>query len=734
MQKKSISKLIAFSISMTVVLLFAWVTLSENKLAYYLKNRVDSIFYDIKTIGLPSNRLKNSDITIVDIDDKSLKKIGRWPWSRMTIAKLLKNISASEPAVIGFDIIFSEPETNPAQTVLSSNFISQSARDEITAQRHHFDFDKKLSAVIKNNEAILGYTFFTSSKLKQGSLPLHFSQAIIEKHRRSYVPLATGFIGNLAILNKTASDAGFLTYFRDTDGITRRVPLLLRYSGKIYYSFALAIAKAFLLEERVEPVYQTHDNVQSVHSVKLGNYDIPTNQNGEIYIPFYGDRHTFSFVSAADVLNGTYDKSKLEGKIVLIGSSAIGLSDLVATPVSATFPGVEVQASIIQGILDKNIPYRPFWISAVEMGLLLVLGFLLSIALPLLKPVTQLSTCLSGLFILITTDLVLWHYDGVIIHIATCAIMIIFLGMFHFLYGFIFTASHEKKLKKAFARYIPPDQVNKISDDPTAFNLQGEERKMTVLFCDIRNFTSISEKLTASELKSMLNNFFTPLTKIIFENRGTIDKYVGDMIMAFWGAPLRNQNHANDALVSALKMVNKKNTLLPEFEKKGIPPFTLGVGLNTGRMNVGDMGSEYRQSYTVIGDNVNLGSRLESLTKIYGVNILISESTHEAQDQVFCLFIDKIIVKGRTTGVNVFHPMKLHTEATSSDHHIKNEIIAAYSIYLTQDWDRALEAYKALEDIYHNTTYCELFINRINAYKLSPPPADWDGSYLFTIK
>lgn len=712
---------------------FAYLKMSSSDTIQSFRQRIEYILYDVKSTFFASkNNLKSDHVVILDIDEKSLQQYGRWPWGRDLLSEIITKLWANQATVVASDILFSEPQVNPVDRILKLN-LSQVVIDELSKKKGLLDSDSKLGRSLAMGDSILPYVLFKKVTFTKGQLPRSF-QVLSKNELHNTVTPMTGFLTSLPVLMKQSFDSGFISYFRDKDGVTRRLPLLLSYNNKLYYSFCIAILKAYLLEDNLKVLWGQSGHTQFIRALKLGDRIIPTNLHGEAFIPFYGDRYTIPTISVYKLLHNKFPKNYFTGKIVILGTSAIGLGDLQATPVSPVFPGVEIQANVIQGILDRHLAFRPLWLQNDEVVVLLVLGLFLSLLLPALSSKYQSITCFVSICLLLAIDFGLWFDQFLVVHSALIILMVFSIGIFNFMYGFIFTQAHERLLKKAFARYIPPDQVKQISKDPTNFNLEGQEREMSVLFSDIRGFTSISELLTANELKKLLNEFFTPMTKDIFECNGTIDKYVGDMIMAFWSAPLENEDHANDVLRCALKMLQSQQRLSEEFVAKGLPAFKMGIGINSGIMNVGDMGSEYRQNYTIIGDNVNLGSRLESLTKHYAVDCLVSEFTVDLQTDYYCRRLDKVQVKGRDEGIFIFEPLCLLQEVTEEDQRMTELLYQGQDYYYQQQWAAALNAFTELEKEGFNAAVCSIYQQRIEQFKGDPPLADWDGSFKLNFK
>lgn len=541
----------------------------------------------------------------------------------------------------------------------------------------------------------------------------------------------TNYTANIISLQNATPFAGFFSLRPDVDGIIRSAPMLARVGDQIYPSLSLEVLRVFQLIDEIEVITSTIADEPVIEGIRVGESLIPTDENGKAIIPYRGGWGSFPYISAADILNETPSPYSLEGAIVLIGTTAHGLFDLRSTPTEPIYPGVEVHANLISGALDQSYPSHPAWGDAVNFIIILFLGTIIALVLPTLTPLRMFINSVVGLITIIVFNFWLWNEHRFIIDLALPILMILSISIFNISYGFLYESNSRNLLKGMFGQYVPPELVKEMSEKPEAsYGFEGESRIMSVMFCDIRSFTSISENLSAEELKNFLNQFFTPMTQIIFDHRGTIDKYVGDMIMAFWGAPLHDDKHALHSVKAALLMLDKCNQLGSSLSRKfNTQPIQIGIGLNTGKMNVGDMGSVYRRSYTVLGDTVNLGSRLEALTKYYGISLLIGEDTyHQLHDQLLCREIDKVKVKGKNEPVAIFQPIKLLDEATPEELEIEERYNYCRTQYLDRNWRVAKERFLQLKEI-EQSVICDRYLERIEEYISSPPADDWNGVY-----
>jgi adenylate cyclase len=697
------SKLLPITIGCFLTALFLWADLTENKSVKLLTERLEYLFYDFKMALLPKKVVStyansNPGIIIVDIDEKSLAQEGRWPWSREKIAELVHILFENQVAVLGFDIIFSEAQENTAKSLIhfldnKENKANSSdtavLRQALSSYEDYFDRDQQLANTFEGKDLVLGYLLHNEKTRPIGALGfslMHEDSNILDK---LVVPRLLSYTGNLPLLAHKAPHAGFTTSMRDEDGVIRRAPLILRFENNIYPSLSLAMAQLFLLSDQVH--LQTHriNNQEQVEALVLGQISIPTDGAGLLYLPFKGARGQFPYLSAGDLLAGKVDKQSLQGKIVLLGTSALGLGELQSTAVDTMMPGVEIHANSLAAILEGRFLQQPVWTRGLIFTQIMITGLALSIFFPFLGPVSTIVLGSTVIAIKVGLNLWLWQSYGFILPIMLSFGLTLSLLLFNLSYGFLFENLKKRQITNMFGQYVSKALVTEMAKNPGSYENESKHLNLTVLFADIRHFTTISENLSAQDLKALLNRFFEPMTEIIFQEGGTIDKYVGDMIMAFWGAPLDDPHHARHALQAAIKMLEKTEELRKTFAELGLPFISIGIGLNTGFMNVGDMGSSYRRAYTVLGDAVNQASRIESLTKQYGCSLLVGEKTMlEVPDFLFRK-VDHVQVKGKTVAINIYEPCGLVSEASEELLSKLAAHEAALDAYLKQDFDHA---------------------------------------------
>ena len=688
-------------------------------------------------------------VVIVDIDENSLAEVGRWPWGRDKLATIVDNLFATyQVKVVGFDIVFAEKDESSglaqfeqlANTTLKNNSDYQRALKEIRPSLLH---DEIFANSLVGKNIVMGYYF--KARLQEGEsgvtgmLPPALTKMDVQWSERLPINKAAGFGGNLEILQSSALSGGYFDNpFVDADGVFRRVPLVQAYEGYLFASLALATTQGYLDAKGIELAVEAQGSkggkeYYALEAINLQSFKIPVDANGAVFVPYRGRQGSFPYVPAYKVLNGSVDPAQLQGKIVLIGTSAPGLLDLRSTPVQNIYPGVEVHANIISGILDNRIKHKPAWTVGYEFVLLVIVAVSMALLLPLVSPLIAAASTLGFSIVIMVGTFAAWN-NNLILPLASPMLLIVLIFMLHMTYGFFIESRGKRQLANLFGHYIPPELVDEMSESPEEFSLDGENREMTVLFSDVRGFTTISEGMNPKELTQLMNALLTPMTRVIHKNRGTIDKYMGDAIMAFWGAPLADTEHARHALYAAMDMIKEIKVMQADFKQRGWPTVNIGIGLNTGNMNVGNMGSEFRMAYTVLGDAVNLGARLEGLTKNYGVNIIVSESTKSEIPEFLFRELDLVRVKGKNEPVAIFEPVGHRNDVEKS---ITEELSAyrkALTSFRAQSWDKAELDFFNLNRNYPDRYLYQVYLDRVTVYRNEPPGDDWDGVFTHTSK
>lgn len=716
---------------MAITLGIAWLQNPyQDNLAHTLMQRLDYLIYDLRFKAFPLKQKTDAptQIAIIDIDEHSLQTIGRFPWSRKTIVDLIKNLNEAGVTTITFDVMFTEPEKNIALTV-ADEVKNTAVKQQLEKLSADFDYDQLMADTIHNRgDVILGYAFH-SEEIISSTLPTSTLALETEVVKQSLLDPKQGYTANIPLLQTAAAGNGFINANPDSDGSVRRAPLILRYGDQLYASLALQTAITYLGIDKIKLDVITQSNISYIQGVTLTDTMLKTDYKGQLLIPYRGPQKTFPYFSAADVLQGKINAEQLAGKMVIVGTSAVGLNDLRTTPVGTNYPGVEAQATIIDALLQGNAPYQPDWIVAANIAVILLLGFFFCFSMPACGPWGMTILGVGSTIVMAALNIRLWQEHYLDLPASGPITMVALIYGFNLSYGF-FTASHQKtQIKSMFGQYVAPAHIERLLEDTSSLHFNGETKEMTVLFSDIRNFTHTSEKLSANELKDMLNRYLTPMTEVIFEQQGTIDKYVGDLIMAFWGAPLPDAHQKEHAVNAALLMLKKLNYLHAEFKQLQYPEIHIGIGINSGTMNVGDMGSVYRRAYTVLGDAVNLGSRLESITKFYGLACLISESTKTGlEDKFIFREIDYIQVKGKKEPIRVFEPLASINDISPTQLSHVSIYEKARAAYLNKQWSDATTLFTQLstedsasEKLYH------IYLDRIAQHQHTVLPDDWAG-------
>ncbi|MDQ5940033.1 MAG: adenylate cyclase [Pseudomonadota bacterium] len=702
--------------------------------------RIENILYDLRLRTTMPNTL-DERIVILDIDEKSLAQEGHWPWRRDKLADLVDILfDYYGIKLIGFDVVFSEKNENDSLQTLEKLAENQLKNDPnflsvIEKIRPSLLYDDRFSQSLQHRPVVLGY-FFSHHNEKNneiGQLPLPFSDTHNDFTHLLFE--AKSYIANLPTLQTAALTGGYLNNANvDEDGVYRRLPIITNYNHQLYSTLALSLFSQLLNLPPIEFVTSNDYGENRLEAVKLAGFTIPVDDSGNLLVPFRGNQGSFNYISVTDVLNGAVDVAKLKDKIVIIGTSAAGLLDLRSTPVQNIYAGVEVHANILSGLLDQSIKSRPTYIIAVEM-LELVLLFILSMVL-----FSRVSIAASALIfasfcgLMIALNVYLWSVKNVDTHLATPLILFSLLYGGQMFFGFFFENRKKKQLGMIFGQYIPKELVEEMSNSDEEFTLKGENREMTVFFSDVRGFTTISESLQAAELCDLINAILTPVTRIIHENNGTIDKYIGDAIMAFWGAPMHTNKHAYLAVKAGLTVIKEFDSINAHFKLKNWPEVDLGVGLNTGEMVVGNMGSEFRIAYTVMGDTVNLGSRLEGLTKQYGVKMIVSESTRAAAPEFVYRELDWVRVKGKNKPIKIYEPICEQADIEELEQKILNYTSHAIDAYRQQKWDEAHALFSDLHDAKPHDLLYRIYLERIAYFTENPPTSNWDGTFTHTSK
>lgn len=705
-----------------------------------LRDDLNNETYDfLLKINLP-DYLKTTKykVAVVDIDERSIQQVGRWPWPRKIVSELTDKLQQAGATVVGFDIVFTQPEDNMAKALLleaNKNPVeNQNSIRFLQSKIPAFDFDKMLEKSFEKGETVLGFVFHNDTTLKNsGILPPPI--ALLDKNaaETSLVFHMLRYRANIEPLQKAAKHGGFVTIFPDGDGVLRRAPLLMLYQDALYPSLDMEMLRQYLLLDKITVETERVGKGLAVSAIQIGDARIPTDEHGQVFIPYHKKFNKRQLISAVDLLNNKFDASLIKNALVIVGSSALSLNDIHATPIDPVYPGLFIHADILNSLISGDFSVKPTWAPGAEFALTLLLGLLCVFLFPFLGALEIIIISLVLIGSIFYGNYYALHYERIIISTLVPVLTILIITIANLVYGFFFEVRSRAKLRNMFGQYVPNELVNIMNENPEHYGFEGETKTLTVLFSDIRSFTTISEKLTVVQLKELLNQYLTPITEAIFKHRGTIDKYVGDMVMAFWGAPVEDPDHAKNAMLCALEMIAITEKLKLAFVKKGLPPVEIGIGINTGLMNVGDMGSQFRRAYTVLGNAVNLGSRLEGLSKQYGVKIVVGEESVQNQEGFVFRKLDRVKVKGKEQPTEIY--ALIGTEEETSPEIIKeiSEYEQVLEAYFSGDFKTALAQFIDLDKRYPNQKLYQLYIDRVQDL-ISHPPETWDGVYEWKIK
>ena len=714
--------------------------------------RIDDIIYDARLRATMPQTL-DERIVIVDIDEKSLAEVGRWPWSRNKVAKLVEELlDKQKVALLGFDVVFAEADESSGLKRLK-----QLAQNELRDQpgfverlnqvQASLDYDAVFARSIENRPVVLGY-YFTSDKDGRinGVLPSPAMGADTLQGRPIKFTSWNGYGANIETIAKAAPMGGFFNSITEGDGVVRSIPLLAEYQGQYYESLSLAMFRALIGLPKVEPGFPKEKflgrNYHGLESILLKDggkaLAIPVDDRVATLVPFRGNGGvnggSFRYISATDVLAKRVKPGTLTGKIVLLGTTAPGLLDLRVTPVGETYPGVETHANVISGFLDGNVFVKPDYAIGYEVVILVLSGLTLAFALPMLSAPKAVAASFAVIAALIGLNFWIYLSAGLVLPLASSLVMAVTAFALNMSYGYFVESKSKRELAHLFGTYVPPELVDEMVKDPDSYSMKATTKELTVMFCDMRGFTQMSETMEPTQLQALLNSVFSRLTAQIRNNRGTIDKYMGDCVMAFWGAPVDSSDHASLAVKTALEMAKAMRTLNEEHRAKGLPEIHIGIGLNTGTMCVGDMGSDIRRSYTVIGDSVNLGSRLEGLSKTYGVDIVVSEATRKLAPDFAWQQLDKVRVKGKDQTVDIFSPLVPLSRITAENAEELTAWELALKAYRAQDWDQCDVQLLNLQRFNAKNYLYRLYSERVASMKLLPFDPEWDGATNFQTK
>ncbi|MFA6136801.1 MAG: adenylate/guanylate cyclase domain-containing protein [Sulfurimonas sp.] len=709
-----------------------------------LDNQLRDNIFLIRGVLKPSE-----DIVIVDIDEKSLKELGQWPWKRKDVAKILQNLTDAGAGVIGLDIVFAEYDnSNPVKVLKELGHSTEGIED----------YEEILAKTIASTPTILGYIFVLNDDgIKTEGAP-SIPAIYIEKHKpqRDFLADAKRAILNVSIAQENAYSSGFFNTFPDSDGLVRSVPLVMKYDGAVYPSLAMEMVRIMTQADKVYVNYAEDIGVQSVRS---GSVEIPTDSFGRMLVNFRGPAFSYHYLSASDIYSKNFKPEDIEGKFVLIGTSAAGLMDLRAIPFDSVYPGVEVHANAIDNIIAGDFISKPSWVMAADITQIFLVGMTLSILFGMLSAVMTLLVLTLVVLLQLSFNYYMLFYQGIALNILFNVVILSFsIYIISMVLNYFLETKQKNMIKGKFASKVSADVMEDILKNPDSNTLDGAEKEITVFFSDVRGFTNISEAMgNPKSLIKFMNEIMEPMTSIIIEERGTVDKYIGDAIMAYWNAPVSVENHADRAVCASLRQLHKLKSLNealrnnPEFEnvtkmadKANIPIVDIGIGLNSGVAIVGEMGSTIRSDYTVIGDPINVGARLESLCKYYNSRLNISNFTkNKLTGKYIYRFLDLVTVKGKIEPLEIWQIHDFDREGEeplfySSRERLVEELRLyhqAIDLYKSEKFEEALAIFKELNgwEDKSNIKIYDIYIERCEHY-IEFPPQNFNGVFVHTTK
>lgn len=762
MNRLSIQMLSGFLVAVIVTLMYLYLPSNFQSLDNRLRDYMFVIRGPVQTTG---------NVVIVDIDEKSLKEMGQWPWQRIKFAQVLQNLTNAGAAIIGLDIVFAEEDnSNPAKVLKELGYPTKGVDD----------YDQILADTLSVTPTVVGYVFKLQDDGVEALEPPDPAGNYAEKPlmEQEYLVQPFGAILNTPRIQKSAQSTGFFNTIPDNDGIIRSVPLAMKYDYIVYPSLGLDMVRNFYYANAVTVLYSKEYGVEQFRidrpvvedgmmvvdekgRPQMEREYIPTDRHGRLFVNFRGPSKTFPYLSAVDIYNNEFNPDDIKNKLVLIGTSAAGLLDLRAMPFDSVYPGVEVHANVIDNMLAKDFISKPSWTMLVDILMIFGVGFTLSAILGFTSAFTSLVV-VAGYFVgLFGFNYYMLFEKGLIFNILfVIVIMVFLLYMVSIVLSYFLETRQKNMIKGKFASKVSPAVMEDILQNAGSNVLAAHEREITVSFSDVRNFTNISEAMgNPKSLIEFMNEYMDPMTEIIIKSGGTVDKFIGDAIMSYWNAPQNLPNHAEKAVdatldqLHALKPLNEKLRADPRFinvvkmsDANHKPIVDIGIGLNTGVAIVGEMGSTGRSDYTVIGDPINLGSRLESLCKFYNSKCNVSNFTKAKlpEGKYIYRFLDLVTVKGKKEPVEIWqihdyeHPPSGETIYQVSRERLQEELDRyheAIALYKAAKFADALAIFKELDawEDKTNINIYQIYIERCEHY-IEEPPVDFNGVFVHKTK
>jgi len=698
-----------YSIVLLFALFLSWVYLFPPQVVSSLNTEISDMFFRIRG-DIPQSQ----KVVIVDIDESSLEVYGQWPWSRLRVSELIQKISNAGAGIIGLDIVFAEPDKTSPHTI---------ATQLKTDVKELDNYDQILAKTFATTPTIGGY-FFRFDKKTHKNIPV-IPAVFIEKglQNNHSIPEPKGVVLNIGILQENLYSSGFLNNLPDADGMIRSVPLIMRYEGVIYPSLALEMLRIYNHTNTVSII----GDAMGVETIEVGKFTVPTDYAGRLYLNYRSARGYFKYISAVDILQGNFNVGDIEGKFVLLGTSAVGLADLKAMPLDNLIPGVEIQANVLDNILQEDYLHKPFNIAVYD--LLIIWGILFIFSYIFFNTRVWLLLPVLIVFFILLYQLFFYLFFGRGIVLNLFFPLTAFLGTFILTAGFNYfsTARQKEAIQRIFAKKVSKAVMNDLIKHKDSKVLEAHEQEVAIFFSDIRGFTGISEKLDSSpKLVALLNRYITPMVDNISKYEGTVDKFIGDAIMAYWNAPNKIDDYADKAVQSALGQIELLKVLSHDLSSEFGVKLKIGIGIHTGVVTVGEMGSPDRSDYTIIGDSVNVASRIEGMNKFYGTTLIISKSTKEKLKGVYTIrSLDIVRLRGKHKAIELFEVVSLGIDETLSSElaHYRRALLYYRSGKLQ---DASIE-FEKLYACYKNRLY-HLYLTRCKKY-MNTHEKDFDPVY-----
>lgn len=692
-------------------------------------------------------------VKIIDIDQDTMDRHGNWPWRRDQIADFIAELlDLYEVKMVVLPESFAEriDYTSALLTEFRDRFYHDDAvLNALDQMEPEFNFDLRLLNEFDGRPVVLGFEF-DQSRRQIGGLPdltdlYDTEQQPVSRDRvrlsTSQWPTYQGYTSSLDDFLERTTDSGFTNFSIDSDGQIRSYPLMAKFGGDIFRSLSLVSLQRFENPNRPNDlVVDVAGHGRSIERIGIPGVLSNVGFRGEILLNFVGrggrDGGVFEYYPAHMVLDNSVPVDDLVDKIVFIGSSSEIINDLWSTPVNARMPGIELHALALLNLREQIPLVRPQGAWLVEAVLLVALGLVMAWLYTKLRTVLIIIVSVAGIFATYYVNYtVFWLGSLEVYRVVPFFALFTVMMLWSLVSNLVVEYRAKKKVEGVLNQYIPPELAKEVNKSKKGFSMEGEIREMTILFSDVRGFTSISERLKPHELTELMNRMLTALSQQIHVNRGTIDKYIGDAVMAFWNAPLDDPNHATNAVLGALGMLDAMEKLSEEFTGKGLPEMKMGVGINTGEACVGNMGSEIRLSYTVMGDTVNLASRLEGITKQYGVRMIVGERTYElTQGDFLYRPVDAVQVKGKEQAVLIYEPLCHKAKATPDHYGLQDASHQYWESYKQRHFDDAVTILEELLALYPDDGLVQIYLNRARSFMEAPPPDDWNAVTRFDTK